>query len=111
MPTYEYRCKSCGHEFEEIQTMSADLLIICPKCARPTLKRLMSGGVGLVFKGSGFYSTDYKKSNTSSSANTKSDSKSDTLSETKPNSKEETKPDSKKEPKPSADTSSSAEKK
>jgi hypothetical protein len=71
----------------------------------------MSGGVGLVFKGSGFYSTDYKKSNTSSSANTKSDSKSDTLSETKPNSKEETKPDSKKEPKPSADTSSSAEKK
>jgi putative FmdB family regulatory protein len=111
MPTYEYRCKSCGHEFEEFQTMSSDALIMCPKCAKPTLKRLMSSGVGLIFKGSGFYLTDYKKSNTSSSASTKSESKSDSKSETKSDSKQETKSDTKQESKPSTDTPSSSDKK
>ncbi|MGD1045605.1 MAG: zinc ribbon domain-containing protein [Bacteroidota bacterium] len=111
MPTYEYRCKSCGHEFEEFQTMSSDPLIMCPKCAKPTLKRLMSSGVGLIFKGSGFYLTDYKKSNTSSSSSTKSESKPDSKSESKPDSKKESKPDSKQESKPSTDTTSSADKK
>jgi putative FmdB family regulatory protein len=107
MPTYEYRCKSCGHEFEEFQTMSSDPLIMCPKCAKPSLKRLMSSGVGLIFKGSGFYLTDYKKSNTSSGSGAKSESKPESKSE----SKTETKPDSKPESKPSSDTSSSADKK
>jgi putative FmdB family regulatory protein len=123
MPTYEYRCKSCGYEFEEFQTMSSDPLIMCPKCAKPALKRLMSSGVGLIFKGSGFYLTDYKKSNTSSSPGTKSESKSDSKadskseskSDSKPDSKsdskQESKPDSQKDSKPSSDTSSGAEKK
>jgi len=119
MPTYEYRCKSCGHEFEEFQTMSSDPLIMCPKCAQPTLKRLMSSGVGLIFKGSGFYQTDYKKSNTSSSSGAKPESNSVTKSESKPGTKPETqsdskkdsKPDTKKESKPSADTSPGTDKK
>ncbi len=111
MPTYDYRCKSCGHEFEEFQTMSSDPLTMCPKCAKPTLKRLMSSGAGLIFKGSGFYLTDYKKSNTSSSSSAKSESKPDSNSESKPDSKKESKPDSKQESKPSTDTKSGTDKK
>jgi putative FmdB family regulatory protein len=113
MPTYEYRCKSCGHEFEEFQTMSADPLIMCPKCAKPTLKRLMSSGVGLVFKGSGFYLTDYKKSNTSSGTSAKSELKPDSKSHTKSrsDSHQGSKLDSQHESKQSTDTSPSAEKK
>jgi len=87
MPTYEYRCKSCGYEFEEFQSMSAEPLMICPQCAEPALKRLLSSGAGLVFKGSGFYLTDYKKTGSSSSSSSKS--------ETKPEAKTETKSDSK----------------
>ena len=111
MPTYEYRCKSCGHEFEEFQTMSSDLLIMCPKCAKPTLKRLMSAGAGLVFKGSGFYLTDYKKSSSSSSTSSTSDSKPDSKAETKPDSKQEPKSDPKQDSKPSPDASSNTDKK
>jgi len=111
MPTYEYRCKSCGYEFEEFQTMSADPLIMCPKCAKPALKRLMSSGAGLIFKGSGFYLTDYKKSNTSSNSSTNSESKSDSKSESKPDSQKESTTDSKQESKPSPDATSSPDKK
>ena len=111
MPTYEYRCKSCGNEFEEFQTMSSDPLIMCPKCAKPALKRLMSSGAGLIFKGSGFYLTDYKKSNTSSSSGAKSESKLDSKSETKSDAKQESKPETKQESKPSTDTSSNTGKK
>ena len=68
MPTYEYRCKSCGHEFEELQAMTADPFTVCPKCAEPTLRRVMGSGIGMIFKGSGFYQTDYKKSSSSPSA-------------------------------------------
>jgi putative FmdB family regulatory protein len=117
MPIYEYRCKSCGHEFEEFQTMSSEPLIMCPKCAKPTLKRLMSGGVGLIFKGSGFYETDYKKSKSSSSSmkkskpDSKSESKSDSKPDSKSDSKQESKPDTKQDSKPSTDTSSDTDKK
>jgi putative FmdB family regulatory protein len=60
MPTYHYRCKSCKHEFEELQKMSDEPLKVCPSCHKNALVRLFSGGGGLVFKGSGFYITDYK---------------------------------------------------
>ena len=67
MPTYEYVCDKCGHTFEKVQSMSAATLEICPKedCARkPWAKgkvhRAISGGAGLLFKGSGFYITDYR---------------------------------------------------
>lgn len=61
MPTYEYACAKCGHRFEEFQSMSAAPLTRCPKCGKKSLKRLVGGGAGLIFKGSGFYITDYKK--------------------------------------------------
>lgn len=108
MPTYDYRCKACGYEFEEIQSMSADRLIICPQCAEPKLKRLMSSGVGLLFKGSGFYQTDYKKSNVSP---TTSDQKTESKTQSKPETKPESKSDAKPETKPSTDSTSSTDKK
>jgi putative FmdB family regulatory protein len=61
MPTYHYRCPSCSHEFERFHKMSVKVAPKCPKCARRT-ERVISGGAGLVFKGSGFYITDYKRS-------------------------------------------------
>jgi len=68
MPTYDYRCKSCGYQFEEFQSISDDPLVICPQCAEPSLKRILTGGAGLVFKGSGFYLTDYKNKSNSVAA-------------------------------------------
>ena len=61
MPNYDYECGSCGHTFEAFQKMTDKPLIKCPKCQKK-LRRLISGGAGLIFKGSGFYSTDYPKS-------------------------------------------------
>jgi putative FmdB family regulatory protein len=60
MPTYEYVCSKCGHQFERFQSMRDEPLRKCPKCHRAALKRLIGGGAGLIFKGSGFYITDYK---------------------------------------------------
>ena len=61
MPTYEYRCPKCGTEFEAFQKITAKPVAKCPKCGTKA-QRLMSGGAGLVFKGSGFYLTDYGRS-------------------------------------------------
>src|SRR6185295_3631744 len=60
MPTYEYVCTKCGHQFEQFQSMRDEALKKCPKCGKKALKRLVGGGAGLIFKGSGFYITDYK---------------------------------------------------
>ncbi len=60
MPTYEYECKHCGHRFEASQAISAKPLNQCPKCNKD-VKRLISSGSGIIFKGSGFYATDYRK--------------------------------------------------
>lgn len=70
MPNYYYECAACSHKFQEFQTMSEKALSVCPKCKKNKLERLISGGSGVVFKGTGFYETDYKKKpNTSSSSN------------------------------------------
>jgi len=58
MPTYDYRCEACEHVFEEFQNMTDDPLEECPKC-KGSVKRLIGGGAGIIFKGSGFYATDY----------------------------------------------------
>jgi putative FmdB family regulatory protein len=61
MPTYEYICENCRYEFEMFQRISAEPLRICPRCNQQTVVRKISGGTGLIFKGSGFYITDYSK--------------------------------------------------
>ncbi|MBF0511606.1 MAG: zinc ribbon domain-containing protein [Candidatus Omnitrophica bacterium] len=61
MPTYEYECQACGHVFEELQAMTDAKLTKCPKCRKSKLVRLLGSGSGMIFKGSGFYETDYKK--------------------------------------------------
>jgi putative FmdB family regulatory protein len=61
MPTYEYECQACGHAFEELQAMTDPKLMKCPKCHKKKLARLIGSGSGMIFKGSGFYETDYKK--------------------------------------------------
>lgn len=60
MPTYEYECVKCGHRFELFQTMSEKPRKRCPKC-RGKVRRLVGTGAGIIFKGSGFYATDYRK--------------------------------------------------
>jgi putative FmdB family regulatory protein len=60
MPTYEYRCSACGHAFEKFQSMSSASVKKCPSCGKSRVQRLIGTGAGLIFKGSGFYITDYR---------------------------------------------------
>jgi putative FmdB family regulatory protein len=62
MPTYDYRCDACRHEFDAFQSISDAPLRKCPKCGKQRLRRLIGAGAGIIFKGSGFYETDYKRS-------------------------------------------------
>jgi putative FmdB family regulatory protein len=75
MPTYEYECKSCGHTFDAFQSMNDEPLKICPQCGKD-VRRLINGGSGIIFKGSGFYVTDKKGSGGSSPAAASSAAKS-----------------------------------
>ena len=61
MPTYQYECDACNHSFEILQTMLDKRFKKCPECGKNTLHRLIGSGSGIIFKGSGFYETDYKK--------------------------------------------------
>ncbi|MGB7159097.1 MAG: FmdB family zinc ribbon protein [Tepidisphaeraceae bacterium] len=60
MPTYEYKCDACGYAFERFHSMSASPVKRCPECGKAKVKRLIGTGAGLIFKGSGFYITDYR---------------------------------------------------
>ncbi len=62
MPTYDYQCDNCSHLFEYFQSMSDEPLRTCPDCGQDSLRRLIGGGMGIIFKGSGFYVNDAKKS-------------------------------------------------
>ena len=62
MPTYDYECTKCGHTFDTFQSMSEAPLKKCPECGQNRLKRLIGGGLGVIFKGSGFYVTDSRSS-------------------------------------------------
>jgi putative FmdB family regulatory protein len=61
MPTYDYVCRACEHRFEHFQSMQEAPLRKCPECGKPRLQRLIGAGAGILFKGSGFYETDYKR--------------------------------------------------
>ncbi len=63
MPTYQYLCGGCGHEFDQFQSISAKPLRKCPACGKLQLNRLIGTGSGIIFKGSGFYQTDYRSEN------------------------------------------------
>ncbi len=62
MPTYDYVCDSCGESFEIYHSITEDARKECPSCGKPTLRRLIGPGGALIFKGTGFYATDYRKS-------------------------------------------------
>jgi putative FmdB family regulatory protein len=117
MPTYGYRCGSCGHEFEILQRITDPPLVTCPKCGGKLSKMLYPAGI--IFKGSGYYTTDYKGSGDGSAGSSNgvaptsasegsSESKPDTKAESKSESKMETKAESKSESKskPKSDSKS-----
>lgn len=87
MPTYAYRCPSCGHEYERFQKITDKTLAKCPECGTRG-ERQISGGAGLVFKGSGFYITDYKRAGEQGASGTKKKgTASDAASKPKPDTK------------------------
>lgn len=120
MPIYEYQCQNCGFLFDELQTMSEKPLFKCPNCGKNELKKLIGSGGGIIFKGSGFYQTDYKNpkepekttaeksEKTSEKAESKTEPKkeikTDSKKESKPETKSETKSETKKENKPTTKT-------
>ncbi len=76
MPTYEYLCQACGYRFDKFQNIKDDPVKNCPKCNAEHVSRLLTGGSGLIFKGSGFYITDYKNnSNTTKTEKPKTETK------------------------------------
>ena len=68
MPTYDYQCQVCNHTFEAFQAMSEDLLKKCPECGKKKLVRLIGTGGAVLFKGAGFYTTDYRSDSYKSAA-------------------------------------------
>jgi putative FmdB family regulatory protein len=74
MPTYEYACRSCDQVIEVFQSIRDDPLTVCPRCGQPGLKRLIGRGAGIIFKGSGFYETDYKRASPGKEAGGKGES-------------------------------------
>ena len=105
MPTYDYQCSNCEHAWEAFQSMSARPLKKCPNCGKQTAKRLIGIGAGVIFKGGGFYETDYrdgkyaadakKDSGESSAGEGKAGDTKDDKAETKAESKTDSKPESK----------------
>jgi putative FmdB family regulatory protein len=92
MPTYDYECKACKHTWDEFQSMSAKPSKKCPKCGKPKANRKIGAGAGIIFKGSGFYQTDYRSDSYKKSAD--ADSKSQPSSDSKSESKGDSKPSS-----------------
>lgn len=92
MPTYAYVCQSCHHEFDSFQSIKARPMRACPACGKNTLKRLIGSGAGLIFKGSGFYCTDYRSDGYKNAAKTESGDPKGKTGEKKPETKTETTP-------------------
>jgi len=103
MPTYDYECAGCKHRFEELQSFSEPPLTKCPKCKKNKLARLFGGGGAVIFKGGGFYETDYRRAGQTNgdgkvaegTGEAKTESKADTKAEGKSDSTPAQKPDGK----------------
>ncbi|MCC5847230.1 MAG: zinc ribbon domain-containing protein [Verrucomicrobia bacterium] len=103
MPTYDYYCTECAHELEAFHAMSAAPLKDCPACGKPALKRKIGTGAGLIFKGSGFYQTDYRSDSYQKSAKAEKNGGGEgKKSESSSESKGESKPKTESAPKPQA---------
>ena len=107
MPTYEYRCKSCGEHLEVVQSFTDDALTDCPSCGAEGQLRKVFGNIGITFKGSGFYKTD-SRSGSSTSTKTDGDSKPSETKTEKTETKSETKSESKSDSSSSSSSSSAA---
>ena len=88
MPTYDYRCTACGHRFERFESINDDGAKACPKCNKKKAKRMLGTGAGLIFKGAGFYTTDYKRSPGGDSGSGDSEKKSEPKDKKKKEEKE-----------------------
>ena len=96
MPTYDYKCDACGQKWEKFQSIKADPITTCPHCGQETARRLIGMGAGLIFKGSGFYITDYREKGYADQAKADSgggDAKPDAKSDAKTDVKTEGKSD------------------
>lgn len=91
MPTYEYQCSHCKHTREEFQSITAKPLRKCPKCGKNTLRRLISVGAGVIFKGAGFWQTDYRSEGYKKAADADKKAAEPAKPETKTEAKKETK--------------------
>jgi len=97
MPTYDYECDACGHKFELFQGINDPLQKKCPECGKLKLRRLFGTGAAVVFKGSGFYQTDYRSESYKKAADKDkpaSESKKESKSESKPAATTDSKPES-----------------
>ena len=73
MPTYSYKCDACGHGFEQLQSIKDEPITSCPNCGEERVRRLIGAGAGLIFKGSGFYHTDYVRKSPAENSKPKGD--------------------------------------
>jgi putative FmdB family regulatory protein len=103
MPTYDYECDACGHKFELFQSINDPVKKKCPDCGKAKLRRLFGTGAAVVFKGSGFYQTDYR-----SDSYKKAAEKDKPAGESKADGKGETKPESKPDATPASDSKPTA---
>jgi len=87
MPTYEYECDSCHHRYELFQSITAKPTKKCPACGKRTAKRLIGAGASIIFKGSGFYQTDYRSDSYKKAAKAETDAASGTSKKEKPETK------------------------
>ena len=83
MPTYDYECNACHHAFEVWQSFKDNALTKCPKCKKNKLRRLFGGGAAIIFKGSGFYETDYRRAADKPAADAPAETKAETKTEAK----------------------------
>jgi putative FmdB family regulatory protein len=98
MPTYDYECSDCGHAFEAFHSMSAEPISVCPEC-NGKLRRLIGAGAGILFKGSGFYQTDYRSAEYKKAASSDKSPEKSVKKDEKPASKKDKKTASKRDTK------------